>query len=452
MDAVLLARVQFALTIGFHFIFPPLTIGLAWLIVWIMWRYNKTKDVAYRTMARFWVRVFALSFAMGVATGITMEFQFGTNWAAYSRFVGDIFGPPLAAEGIFSFFLESSFLGLLLFGEKRLSPRMHLFSALMVAVGATMSAFWIIAANSWQQTPAGYEIVDGRAQLTDFAAALFNPSTVPRFLHTMDAALVTGSFFMLGVSAWYLLKGRHTDFAKRSFRLALVVAFAASTLQLGLGHVHAVQVAHTQPAKLAAFEGLFETQSNAPLILFGIVDEEAARVTHTIEIPGALSILVGNSTDTVVQGLNDFPRDEWPPVVLSGFSFHVMFMLGMFFFGFTGLGVLLLWRGKIFEVETFWGRWYMRLAVLSVPLPFVANELGWIAAEVGRQPWVVWHLLRTRDAVSITVPASQILFSIIMFSVIYALLFCLWVFMLRKKFRTGPVPFEDKGAKAEVAP
>jgi cytochrome d ubiquinol oxidase subunit I len=315
---------------------------------------------------------------------------------------------------------------------------MHVVSALMVAVGSTMSAFWIIVANSWQQTPAGYRIVDGRAELTSFFDAVFNPSAMPRFLHTLDAALVTGSFFMMGLSAHYLLRGRHLEFAKRSFRLALVVAFIGSLAQIGLGHTHAVQVAETQPAKLAAFEALFETQRNAPLILFGLVDEERGRVSHSIEIPGALSFLVGNSFETEVQGLDAFPRDEWPPVVLSGFAFHVMFVLGLFFAGFTAAGVLLLWRRRLFDEKSLLGRWYLRIAVLSIPLPFITNELGWIAAEVGRQPWAVWHMLRTRDAVSVTVPAEHLLASIVMFGLIYALLFWAWIFLLRRKVRSGP--------------
>jgi len=236
VDAVLLARVQFALTIGFHYLFPPLTIGLSWLIVWMLRQHLRTGDPVYRQMSRFWIRVFAISFAIGVATGITMEFQFGTNWAAYSRFVGDIFGAPLAAEGIFAFFLESTFLGVLLWGEHKVSPRFYWWSAFMVAAGSTLSGFWIIVANSWQQTPAGYEVVDGKAVLTDFWAAVFNPSTVPRYLHTIDAALITGSFFMVGLSAWFLLRKEHVEFARRSLGIAVVVAAIASWAQWPLGH------------------------------------------------------------------------------------------------------------------------------------------------------------------------------------------------------------------------
>lgn len=451
MDAVLLARIQFALTIGFHFIFPPVTIGMAWLITWMFWKYHRTQDGVWRQMGRFWLKIFALTFAVGVATGITMEFQFGTNWAAYSRYVGDIFGAPLAAEGVLAFFLESTFMGLLLFGEKRLSTRMQAVSAFMVAFGSTLSGFWIIVANSWQQTPAGYrELPGGGVELTDFGAAVFNPSTIPRYLHTIDAALVTGSFFMLGLSAWYILKGRHREVAQRSARLALIVAFVSSIALLAIGHGHAIQVGRTQPVKLAAFEGHFETGSNAPMLLFGIPDAEAGETRYSLAVPGGLSMLVGNSPDTVVQGLNDFPRDEWPPLLMTFVSFHLMFLLGFFFIGYTSLGVLLLWRKKLFDLGSTVPRLFWRVALFAFPLPIVANELGWIAAEVGRQPWAVWHLLRTEDAVSISVPAWQVLASIIMFTVIYSLLGVLWVFLLKRKLEAGPDPLEGSAAE-EVA-
>ncbi len=433
MDAVLLARIQFALTIGFHFIFPPLTIGLAWLIFWFMTRYRRTGDKAHAAQVRFWTRLFALTFTVGVATGITMEFQFGTNWADYSRFVGDIFGAPLAAEGILAFFLESTFLGVLLFGWNRFSKKTLWLSSLLVAIGSTLSAFWIIVANSWMQTPAGYKVVAGRAELTDFFAAVFNPSTVPRFLHTLDACLITGAFFMLGISAWYLLKGRHVEFAGKSLKVSLVVGFVAAFLQVFLGHYHAVQVTRTQPEKLAAFEGLFETQKAAPLLIFGIPDAESRKVHAAVRIPGMLSLLTSGTTDTEVRGLNDFPEDEWPPIGLTFFSFHLMFLLGMYFVGLTALGMYLLWRKKLFD-----NKFFLMLAVVSLPLPIIANELGWIAAEVGRQPWIVYRLFRTSNAISKSVPAGQVLASIIMFTVIYSLLFALWIFLLRREVKKGP--------------
>lgn len=439
MDAELLARIQFAFTVAFHFIFPPLTIGMAWVIVWMMGKYKNTKSELWRDISRFWVKLFTVSFAVGVATGITMEFQFGTNWANYSRFVGDIFGAPLAAEGVFAFFLESTFLGVLIFGWNKLSPKGMWLSALMVAIGSTMSALWIIIANSWMQTPAGFVVTDGRAVLTDFWAAALNPSTVQRYLHTVLGALVTGSFFVAGISARLLIKNKHVEIAKESVKIAVVFAFAASVLQLGAGHAHAVQVAKTQPAKLAAFEGLFETKSNAPLLVFGVPNYETRKVDYGVEIPGGLSLLAGNSTNTVVKGLNDFPRDEWPPMALTFFPFHLMFALGMLFIAFSAWTFYLQFKGRLIENKT-----ALKLLFWAIPLPFITNELGWIAAEVGRQPWIVQGVLKTKDAISVTVPAWQILFTLILFALVYALLFYLWIFLVKR--------IMDKGLADEAKP
>lgn len=442
MDPVLLSRIQFALTVGFHFLFPPLTIGMAWIIVWMMTRYMRTGSELYRNMARFWVKLFALSFVVGVATGITMEFQFGANWAQYSRFVGDIFGAPLAAEAVIAFFLESTFLAVLVLGWNRVSPKVHWFSSLMVAVGSTLSAFWILVANSWQQTPAGYHIVNGRAELTSFREAVLNPSMWPRFFHTMDAAMVTGAMFVMGISAWFILRKQHLSFAKESLRIALVAMFAASVLQLPLGHWHGMQVAATQPEKLAAFEGHFNTQKCAPGIVFCILDPPETR--YTVAIPGLLSILAYGDYNATVKGLSDFPREEWPPVAPTFYSFHLMVGLGMYFCALGALGLYLLWRRRLFN-----NRLFLKLALWSIPLPFVANNLGWIVAEVGRQPWIVYKLLKTRDAISVTVPATQILFTIIMFCAIYALLFFAWLAVLKREMRRGPV--FDKVEAEEVA-
>lgn len=462
MDPILLARIQFAFTIGFHFIFPPLTIGMAWVISFILLRHLQTGDHLYLRMARFWIKVFTLSFAVGVATGITMEFQFGTNWATYSRFVGDIFGAPLAAEGVFAFFLESSFLGILIWGEKRVSRRLYTFAAFMVALGSTISGLWILIANSWQQTPAGYTITDGRAELTDFYTAMVNHSTLPRFLHTTNAAILTGSFFMMGISAWFLLKRRHLDFAEKSLKISLAFGLVTAILVLPFGHNQAVQVASTQPAKLAAFEGLWETRSNAPLLLFGIPDVERERTRHAIELPGFLSIGVGGKSSTVVRGLKDFPLDPGPPaggpiaalaggvrpavrppILLPFIGFHGMVYLWGLFMAVTAGAAFLLWRRKLFE-----NRLMLGAILLVAPLPILANELGWMAAEVGRQPWIVYQLLRTDEAVSITVPAGQILASLIMFGILYALLLGFWLFLLGRKLARGP----EAAGTSEVNP
>lgn len=435
MDAILLARIQFAVTVGFHFIFPPITIGMAWFIFAFMNRYYKTGDEAYGIQARFWLKLFSVTFAVGVATGITMEFQFGTNWADYSRFVGDIFGAPLAAEGVLAFFMESTFMGVLLFGWNRFSIKTLYVASFLLALGATLSAFWIIVANSWMQTPAGYEIVDGKAVLTSFFDAVFNPSTLPRYFHTISASLINGAFFIMGISALYLLRERHLDFAKRALVISLVSAFFVSLVQFGIGHWHGVQVAHTQPEKLAAFEAHFETMKNAPAILIGFPNEDTASVDAAIELPSALSILVGNSISTEVKGLKSFPKDEWPPVLPVFLSFRFMVFLGLYFIGLSSLGIFLFYKKKLFE-----NRFFLSLAVLSIPLPTLANQLGWITAEVGRQPWIVYRVpgMRTSDAVSSSVSAGEILFSLILFTLIYALLFWLWIRLLRKAIHKGP--------------
>jgi len=433
LDAVFLSRLQFALTVGFHFIFPPLTIGMSWIIAYMMTKYARTGDEYYRSMSRFWIKLFGITFAVGVATGITMEFQFGTNWAGYSRFVGDIFGAPLAAEAVIAFFLESTFLAVLLLGWNKVSVKVHCLAAYLVAIGATISAFWIIVANSWQQTPAGYEIVNGRAELTSFAQAVFNPSTTPRFLHTVDGALVTGAMFMMGISALFLLRDRHARFALESLKIGLVVAAVASFLQFGLGHGHAIQVAKTQPAKLASMEALDVSTERAPAIVFAILDPATGKKMYSLEIPGALSWLVHQDVNKKVTGLDAFAKDELPPLELTFYSFHLMVILGFYFMGLTLLGLFFWWRKALAK-----NRFFLWLAVLSIPLPFVANELGWIAAEVGRQPWIVYKLLKTSDAISVTVPAAQILFTTIMFTLIYILLFAAWLIVLRRQLAHGP--------------
>ncbi len=436
-DAVFLSRIQFALTIMFHYLFPPLTIGLGTLMVVMEGLFLRTRDPLYENMARFWTRIFAVNFAVGVATGVVMEFQFGTNWAAYSRFVGDVFGSALAAEGIFAFFLESGFLAVLVFGWDRVSPRMHFFSTCMVALGSIFSAVWIVVANSWQQTPAGHHVVElagggTRAETADFMAVLFNPSSVHRLLHVLLGAWILGAFFVMSVAAWYVLKGRHLEFARRSFRIALVLGAASSVAMLVSGHFQANVVARTQPAKLAAFEGHFET-GPAGMYLFGWPDEEQRRVRYGLAAPGMLSFLVHEDLDASITGLSDVPREDWPPVAIPFQTYHLMVALGFFFIAVT-LYALWSWRrGTLFTQ-----RWLMRVFVVAVGGAFVANQAGWVAAEVGRQPWVVYGLLRTKDAVSKSVHPGQVLASIAMFGVIYALLFAVWVFVLDHKLRHGP--------------
>ncbi len=435
-DVVLLARIQFALTVMFHFIFPAITIGLALLIAiaeTVRWR---TRNDAWDRMAVFWTKLFALTFVVGVATGIVMEFQFGTNWAGYSKFVGDIFGAPLAAEGVFAFFLESGFLGLLLFGRRRVSSGVRAFAAWMVSLGSTLSGFWIIVANSWMQTPAGFEVVDGRARLTDFWAAVFNPSTLPRYTHTIASSWVAAGFFMTGIAAWYVLKHRHLDIARRSLALGLVVAFVGSALMFVTGDTHARQVAQTQEAKFAAMQGLYSTTEGAPLVIFALPpaqDPSQAPVGPEIQITRLLSFLTAGTFQAPIRGLEEFPQDEWPPIAATFLSYHNMVALGTLMLVMMASGMWLLWRGRI---ET--SRRWLRLAVLAIPLPHVAIQLGWFTAEVGRQPWIVYGLMRTSDGVSTAVGAPEILLSIILFGFVYLVLFVLWIYLLRLEIRHGP--------------
>ncbi len=442
MDVEILARVQFAFTIAFHYIYPPLSIGLGVILVIMEGMYLKTKNPLYHNMTKFWVRIFALTFAIGVATGIVMEFEFGTNWSTYSRFVGDVFGSALAAEGIFAFFLESGFLAVLVFGWNKVGPKMHFFSTVMVSLGSMLSAVWIVVANSWQQTPAGFHIVgegiNARAEITDFWAMVFNPSSVERLSHTLSGAWLAGAFLVISVSAYYLLKNKHVDFAQRSMKIGLGLAVFAALFQLFTGHQSAVTIAETQPAKLAAFEAQYEDQVPGDLYLFGWVDEKNENVQYGVSIPGLVSFLVYGDFSAPITGLNAFSEEDRPPVNIVFQTYHIMVAVGFTLIGISLFSLFLLWRGKLFSTN-----WFLKILVLSVLLPQIANQLGWFSAEIGRQPWIVYGLLRTSDGLSKVVEANQIIFSLIMFSLIYALLFVLFVFLLNEKIKHGPENLDD---------
>ena len=404
--------------------------------------YIKTKDKEYHTLAKFWTKIFALTFGIGVVTGIVMEFEFGTNWAVYSRYVGDVFGSALAAEGIFAFALESGFLGVLLFGWNRVKPWIHLVSTIGVFFGSMFSAVWIVVANSWQQTPAGFHIVGeglmARAEITDFWAMVFNPSSVDRITHVWLGAILSGAFLVLSVHAYYLLKDRYVDISKKGFKIALVVATIFSLGQLATGHSSADGVAKNQPAKLAAYEGHFKANAPADMYLFGWVNKEKQEVTG-LKIPGGLSFLLEYNFNADVKGLNAFPEDERPPQVNAVFQFyHLMVAIGMTLIGLTLLASFLWWRGKLFD-----NKLLLWIFVFAALLPQIANQVGWFAAEMGRQPWVVYGLLRTSDAFSQSVTANQILFSLILFFLVYALLFILFVYLLNKKIKHGPYDESD---------
>jgi cytochrome d ubiquinol oxidase subunit I len=479
MDVVLLSRLQFAFTIMFHYLFPPLAIGMGIVLVYLEAMHLRTGEPIYETAARFWTKIFALNFAVGVASGIVMEFQFGTNWAVYSRFVGDVFGSALAAEGIFAFFLESGFLAVLVFGWERVGPRMHFFSTLMVSLGSIFSSIWIVVANSWQQTPAGYHLVEVarggagllRAEITDFWALVFNPSTVQRLLHVWLGSFIVGAFFIMSISAWYLLRRKHEDFARRSFGGALLLGTLASLGALVSGHFQSRAVYRHQPAKLAAFEGQFTTE-RGDLTLFGLPDEAQGRTRYEVAIPGGLSFLLFEDFHSPVLGLDRVRPDDRPPVLVPFASYHVMVGLGVAFIALTLLASALRWRGTLCEM-----RWLLWVFVFAVVGAVAANELGWVAAEVGRQPWIVQPPvvrgpdgaaaldadgyvryqtatveqanggrrevlagLRTADAVSEVVTGPQVLGSIVLFGFIYFLLGALWIVVLDHKIRAGPEP------------
>ncbi len=450
MSALMLARLQFAVTVGFHFIFPPISIGLAWMLCiaeYLGWRKH---DPVYVQVGRLFGKLLAINFAVGVATGIVMEFQFGTNWAVYSKFVGDIFGAPLAAEGIFAFFLESTFMGVYLFGRGRVSKGVHWFSSLMVAVGATLSAFWIIAANSWQQTPTGFVVRNGRAELTSFYDAVFNPSTLPRYFHVVAAALVTGAFVMAGVAAWHVLRDPESPVGRKALKLGVAWGFAFALLEvMPFGHLHAQQVARTQPAKFAAIEGLYASaDARAPLAVFGVPFQSGGppprpSLAAPVELPGLLSWLAFGDFSAPVKGLADFPADERPPIWLTFVSFHNMVLLGLFFIAVMAMASWKLYTGDVYRT-----RWLLKALVWSIPLPVVACELGWVAAEVGRQPWIVhpgfqsdgapFEGLRTAVSHSPTVTAGEIGFSLALFGLVYLALGALWLFLMIRKAKLVP--------------
>ena len=424
-----------------------MSIGLGVILVLLEARWVRTGEEVYHTAARFWTRVFALIFAMGVVTGIVMEFQFGTNWAAYSRYVGDVFGGPLAIEAISAFFLESTFLGVLVFGWNRIGKKTHFFSTCMVCLGAHLSAVWIIVANSWMHTPAGFHIVTRngveRAEIVSFWRMVLNPSTVDRLSHVLLASWATGAALVAAVAAYYLLRKRHEAFARVSMKFGLGLFALASFAQLVSGDASARTVTVYQPVKLAAMEGLYETRRGAPLRLFGWVDETEQK-THGPGIPGLLSFVAHRNFKAEVTGLNAFPEDRHPPVQVVFQMFHLMVSLGILFIGMSIVGLVLWWTGALFRAEGRFVRPYLWAMVFGAVLPHIASQAGWVTAEVGRQPWIVQDILRTKDGLSEAIRASEVWFSLVFFTGIYLLLLALFMFLLLKKIAAGPAASEER--------
>lgn len=461
-DVVLLSRIQFALTVAYHFLFVPLSIGLGLIMAIFATKYHRSRSEQDGNAMRFWVRIFTTTFAIGVATGITMEFSFGTNWADYSRFVGDIFGAPLAAEALFAFFLESVFLGILLFGRNKVSSLFYTVSAWLVWAGSCLSALWIIIANSWMQTPAGAELAaDGsKAIITDFLAAAFNPSTLPRYTHVVVALLIMGAFASMCVGAWYLLKGKHTDFAMKTVKIGAAVGMVASCAMIVTAHSSAVEVSQEQPTKLAMMEGMYGDEV-PPLYAFGWVDEENQQVITPFAIPGGTSFLATGTWDTEYQGLNSLAQtDKYADVDVANMPVNLVFQSYHLMVAMYGLIMITVILALVFtlrggRIRTM--RWLQKLLVVAPLFPLIAIQVGWITAEVGRQPWVVYPstsgpdgvALLTQNAISQSVSAPELLTTLALFIAVYVFLFVGWARVISHFIKRGPVADSETNAAKE---
>jgi len=431
MDALLLSRFQFAATTMFHFLFVPLTLGLSIIVAYMETKYVRTGDKTYLDMTKFWAKLFLINFAVGVVTGITLEFQFGTNWSRYSAYVGDIFGSLLAIEATASFFLESTLIGVWIFGWNKLSKKAHAAVMWLVALGSHLSAVWILVANAWMQSPVGYTIREGRAELTDFAAVVTQKFAVVKIIHTISSAMVLGAFFIMGISAYHLLKKKNVDFFNRSFKTGLGFAVVFSLVVFIMGDLNGVVVGEKQPAKLAAMESLWETQKAAPVYMFAWPDEENGRNTIEIgPIPGALSLLVKHDFNAEIKGLNDFPKEEHPPVLITSFAFKGMVGLGTVFILLSIAGLFL--KDKLVNTPL-----YLKIMVAAIPLPYLAIQLGWLVTEIGRQPWIVYGLMKTAEADS-PIAASQVGISLAAFIIVYGLLGLAGFYLIARKAIQGP--------------
>ncbi|HET7214550.1 MAG TPA: cytochrome ubiquinol oxidase subunit I [Terriglobia bacterium] len=441
--AVFAHRIQFAFTVMFHYLFPILTMGLGFFIALFSTLHIWTKDERYAGAAQFWAKIFAVNFAIGVVTGIPLEFEFGTNWSRFSSFGGGVFGQTLPLEGVYAFFLESGFLGMFLAGEKRVGRTMHWISGLGVAFGSLLSGYFIVATNAWMQHPVGYVMdASGAIQLKSFWAVLLNPYAIWQYAHTINGALLTAAFVIGGLGAFYLLSERHREFGMLSVKTAVVAGVVLSLTQLfPTGDMNGASVVRYQPTKLAAMEGLFETERGAALAIVGMPDTETDKLIDPIYVPEFLSFLAYGNFRATVSGLNSYPRDLWPPVELTYYCYHIMVGLGTIFIAQMLIGLFLLWRRKLYS-----SRWFLWMLMVTIPFPYIANEAGWVVSEVGRQPWLVYGLMKTPAGTSANVAAGETIFTTMGFAGIYAILGILFLFLVARIIHRGPQ--KETGAHA----
>lgn len=432
LDPVLLARIQFAFTVSFHIIFPAFTIGLSAFITVLLLMWHRTGDDKFHRLARFWTKIFAVSFAMGVVSGIVLSYQFGTNWSRFSEFSGNVIGPLIGYEVLTAFYLEATFLGIMLFGWNRFPPWLVTVSAALVAAGTAMSAFWILAANSWMQTPAGHEIIDDVAHPVDWLQIIFNPSFPYRFAHMLNAAYLTTAVVVLAVGAKYLLGGRHVEESRTMIRMAVGMIAVTAPLQLVIGDLHGLNTFEHQPVKLAAMEGVWREAESGPLVLFGIPDESARTNHFEVAIPKVGSLVLTHTWDGTYRGLEDFPEEDWPPVANVFFAFRIMVGIGLLLIAVGFWGGFLWWRGRLFDSSLF-----LRSTSHMWSLGFIAILAGWFVTEQGRQPWVVQGLMRTADATS-PVPGASVASTLVLFVFIYGIVFSMGVYYINRLIHAGP--------------
>jgi cytochrome d ubiquinol oxidase subunit I len=450
MDSALIHRLHFAFTITFHYLFPQLTMGLALLIVILKSMALRTHNQLYNESARFWAKIFGINFLMGVVTGIPMEFQFGTNWSHFARLTGGVIGQPLVMEGVFAFFLESAFLGLFLYGEKRLSALGHWWAAFLVFLGSWLSAYFIIVSNAWMQHPVAFQrTADGQFQVNSFWNLLLNPWALIQFSHTMSGAVITGVFVMSAVGAFYLLENKFVEYGRVFLRVSVIVGVITCVLQIfPTGDLHGKYMAKHQPVTTAAMEGLFRTETGAPMVILGQPDEEHQRIDNPLVLNKFLSFLIYGTTAAEVKGLNEFPRDQWPTnIPLLYYSYHIMAGLGSIFVAVVVVAAFLLWRGKLYQSQ-----WMLWVLMLCLPFPYIANTAGWLTAEVGRQPWLVYGLMRTTEGYSKSVHAGNGLFTLLGFMGLYSLLAILFLYLMHHEIDRGPVPSGERVSPAGDQP